>query len=291
MKSINLEVKAGESIGYLGPNGAGKTTTIQILLNLLRPSNGDVYIFGEQMQGQERKILRRIGALVELPGFYDYLSPDHILYHICKVYRMNKTLTKQRIRETLKLVRLSEVQHRPVGTFSTGMRRRLGIAQVLVHDPELLIFDEPTNGLDPKGVREMRDLIKSLNADGKTVFMSSHNLPEVTEISERVLFLRKGEIIEDTRIMDLKDRLSSNQIEIKFVRDLNDEECKALASVKGITNVYGEYNRFLEYDGNPESTHLILKEIMNSGLPLNAFMPRAITLEELYLHLFGSEVA
>ncbi len=289
LNSLDLKVGAGESVGYLGPNGAGKTTTIQILLNLLRPSCGDVYIFGEQMQGQERRILRRIGALVELPGFYDYLTPIQTLKHICRLYRMDQQSIDLKIKEILEIVRLSDVKNRAVGTFSTGMRRRLGIAQVLVHDPDLIILDEPTNGLDPKGVREIRDLIKTLNSDGKTVFMSSHNLPEITEISDRVIFLKKGQIVEDMQMRDVKDRLSTNIIEIKFIRSLTIKEKELLSSFEGIMNIIHNHHVFIEYLGNVETTHQILQLLITNNFPVYSFTPRVMTLEELYLQLFGKE--
>jgi ABC-2 type transport system ATP-binding protein len=290
LDSLNLNIKAGESIGYLGPNGAGKTTTIQIILNLLRPSSGDVFIFSERMKGQERKILSRIGALVELPGFYDNLTPNQLLRHICRLYRMEQEVMNQSIKEILNLVQLTEVRDRSIGTFSTGMCRRLGIAQVLVHDPELIIFDEPTNGLDPKGIREIRDLIKTLNKNGKTVFMSSHNLPEVTEISDRVIFLKNGKIIEDRRMEELKSHLSSNIIELKFIRALTKSEKKKLSSISNILNIVYDHSIFIEYQGNLDTTHLILQDLLKNNFPIYSFTPRQMTLEELYLQLFGKEV-
>lgn len=290
LNSLDLNIRVGESVGYLGPNGAGKTTTIQILLNLLRPSSGDVFIFSEQLKGQERKIMRRIGALVELPGFYDNLTPNQLLRHICRLYRMEQGVINQSIKEIMDMVQLTEVRHRSIGTFSTGMCRRLGIAQVLVHDPELVIFDEPTNGLDPKGIREIRDLIKTLKKDGKTVFMSSHNLPEVAEISDRVIFLKNGEVIEDRQMEELKSRLSSNIIELKLIRSLTKREKKSLRSIANILNIVYDSNIFIEYQGGLDTIHQILQDLLKFNFPLYSFTPRLMTLEELYLQLFGKEV-
>jgi len=290
LNSLDLNIRTGESVGYLGPNGAGKTTTIQIFLNLLRPSSGDVFIFSEQLKGQERKIMRRIGALIELPGFYDNLTPNQLLRHICRLYRMEQGVMNQSIKEILDLVQLTEVRDRSIGTFSTGMRRRLGIAQVLVHDPELVIFDEPTNGLDPKGIREIRDLIKTLNKDGKTVFMCSHNLPEVAEISNRVIFLKNGNVIEDRQMREFKSRLSSNIIELKFIRSLTEKEKKNLNSITNVLNVVYDHSIFIEYQGSLDTTHQILQDLLKYNFPLYYFTPRLMTLEELYLQLFGKEV-
>ncbi|MHA2029101.1 MAG: ABC transporter ATP-binding protein, partial [Candidatus Kariarchaeaceae archaeon] len=216
LKSLNLTIYSGESVGYVGPNGAGKTTTIQILLNLIRPSSGEISLFGEEMNGHSKQNLKRIGALVEIPGFYDFLTPDQILKHICKIFRVKKSDIDLQISNTLDTMKLSEVRFEKISSFSTGMRRRLAIAQVLVHDPDLILLDEPTIGLDPKGVREVRDVIKALHKGGKTVFISSHNLTEVSEIADRVLFLNKGEIIDDTDMNSLQNRIKARRIEVKF---------------------------------------------------------------------------
>lgn len=291
LESLNLKVKTGESVGYLGPNGAGKTTTIQILLNLLHPSCGEVYLFGEQMKGHEREILRRIGALIELPGYYSYLSPDQLLKHICRLYRMGHSVQQNQIKKTLEKVNLTEVRHRKISTFSTGMRRRLGIAQVLVHDPELIILDEPASGLDPKGVQEVRSIITNLNKDGKTIFMSSHNLPEVSEISNRVIFLKKGKILEDFKMSTLSDRVSTNIIEIRLTRKLTSQEKNVLENVSTINDIHYNNNVLVNYQGGIAQTHEILTELIQKKLPIYSFQPRIETLEDLYLRLFREEAA
>ena len=286
LQNLNLKVKRGDSLGYLGPNGAGKTTTIQILLNLIRPTEGDAYLFGESIIGQERKVLKNIGALVEIPGFYEYLTPKQILRHILKLYDTPRREINPKITEVLEKVQIAEVENKRIGTFSTGMKRRLSIAQTLVHDPELIILDEPTIGLDPKGVREMRDMIKQLNKDGTTIFLTSHNLTEVAEISDRVVFLKEGVKIKDENMSHLQKQMNSKLIDVKCLNPLTEKEKDIVNSIAGVTNLS---NGTIEYEGALDTAHSIMKEITNNDISLYSFTPRAMTLEDLYLQLYKEE--
>ncbi|MHA2028232.1 MAG: ABC transporter ATP-binding protein [Candidatus Hodarchaeales archaeon] len=289
LKSLNLVIQHGESVGYVGPNGAGKTTTIQILLNLIRPTHGVFSLFGKKIKGHSKDIFRQIGALVEIPGFYDYLNPDQILTFICRIYRVPKDDIDSKISDTLKLVRLGEVRFDKVGSFSTGMRRRLAIAQVLVHDPLLIILDEPTSGLDPKGVREVRDIIKNLNKMGKTIFISSHNLTEIAEIAERIIFLNKGEVIEDTQMSALQGMIKSRRIGVKFKGDLSSDQKETLENIPEIENV--EYGKlvFIDYKESVEDPEVILHKLVMLKFAITSFTPQTMTLEDLYLNLYAKE--
>ncbi|MCE7736094.1 MAG: ABC transporter ATP-binding protein [Candidatus Heimdallarchaeota archaeon] len=289
LKSLNLKIFTGESVGYVGPNGAGKTTTIQILLNLIRPSSGEVTLFGKKMNGYSKENLKRIGALVEIPGFYDFLSPDQILKHICKIYRVEKSKIDVQIANTLATMKLTEVRFEKISSFSTGMRRRLAIAQVLVHGPDLILLDEPTIGLDPKGVREVRDIIKNLHKSGKTIFISSHNLTEVSEIADRVLFLNKGEIIEDTNMDALHDRIQSRRIEVKFKVNPSDVLTNQINSLDGVIDVQIGKTSYIEFSEVKQDPESILKEMINMGLSITSFTPQTMTLEDLYLQLYEKE--
>ena len=191
VEHINLEIAAGQVFGFLGPNGAGKTTTIRMLMDLIRPTTGKVEIFG--INARTPGALRRVGALVEGPAFYGYLSARNnleILARTANDYR------PARIQMLFELVGLSANATRRVGDYSQGMKQRLGIATALLGDPDLVILDEPTNGLDPAGIQEIRTLIRDLAArQGKTVFLSSHLLSEVEQICDRIAIINHGEII------------------------------------------------------------------------------------------------
>ncbi len=189
---LDLAVRQGEVFGFLGPNGAGKTTTIRMILGLIRPTDGSVEILGQQLADDPAHVLPRVGALVEQPALYLYLSGRDNLRAVASAMG---GVTEQRIDEVLELVGLKGRDGDRVKTYSLGMKQRLGVAMALLHDPELLILDEPANGLDPAGIVEMRDLLRQLAAQGKTVFISSHVLTEVRQICDRVAILSKGKLV------------------------------------------------------------------------------------------------
>lgn len=289
--NISFKISKGEIIGFLGPNGAGKTTTIQILLNLIHPTSGEVYLFEEPMKGRARELLSHVGALVGEPGYYGNLTPNDLLEYICKTYRMDKKTSTIRIKEVLEEVRLSDVRFKKIGTFSTGMKRRLGIAQVLVHDPELIILDEPTLGLDPKGVREIRDIIKGINKEGKTIFLTSHNLTEAYEINKRFIFLDKGLVIGDETIEKIESILGESIIEVEFYKSVNNDMINAISSIPNVLEIKSVNNNVitLKYKGGKEAVHDILKALVSKGLPVITFYPRHMTLEDYYLKLFSDK--
>lgn len=203
VENLSLTVFKGDIYGLLGPNGSGKSTTIRMILSLIRPDSGNISIFGLPLTTARRSILKNTGALVEKPDFYEYLSASKNLEILLR-YSGHKPDTKT-IEQALKTAGLLDRAHSKVKTFSKGMKQRLGIAQALLHDPELLILDEPSSGLDPVGAREIRDLIIRLNKEmGKTIVLSSHNLHEVEMIANRLIIINKGnKIVEDdvSRVM------------------------------------------------------------------------------------------
>ncbi len=203
--NLNLNVYAGDVFGFLGPNGAGKSTTIRMLLTLISPTNGDIKIFGKTLKENRISILRKIGAIVEKPDFYGFLSAYKNLEILSKLSGI--ALPKNRIMEVLELVGLEKRFKSKVKTFSHGMKQRLGIAQALLHDPELIILDEPTTGLDPQGMKEIRDLIIHLSKDQKkTIFLSSHILYEVEMVADRMIIINKGSTQVEGNVQELLNR-------------------------------------------------------------------------------------
>ena len=200
VKDLNFEVRGGEVFGFLGPNGAGKTTTIRMALGLIRPTEGRVEILGNDVQTDGARVLPRVGAIVETPALYGYLSGRNNLKAFAY---MLGGLPDSRLDEVLDLVGLAARQKDKVRSYSTGMKGRLALAVALLNDPELLILDEPANGLDPAGIVEMRDLLRGLAASGKTVFISSHVLAEVQQICDRVAIINLGELVRVAPVAEL----------------------------------------------------------------------------------------
>ncbi|MBO0709300.1 MAG: ABC transporter ATP-binding protein [Candidatus Dormibacteraeota bacterium] len=197
---LNLSVRRGEIFGFLGPNGAGKTTTIRMLLGLIRPTGGTVELFGQDLALDPARVLPRVGALIEAPALYGYLSGRANLEVFAGPLR---GIGKRRIDEVLRTVDLAERQRDRVRSYSLGMKQRLGVAAAMLNEPDLLILDEPANGLDPAGVVEMRDLLRSFVAHGATVFVSSHVLAEVQQLCDRVAIIARGRLVTEAPVAEL----------------------------------------------------------------------------------------
>jgi ABC-2 type transport system ATP-binding protein len=200
---LNLEVGHGEVFGFLGPNGAGKTTTIRMCLGLVRPTDGGVEIMGRELATHRREVLPRVGAMIESPALYDYLTGrDNLLVFGDAL----GGVSRQRIDEVLELVGLRGREGDRVRSYSLGMKQRLGLAVAMLHEPELLVLDEPANGLDPAGIVEMRDLLRFLAGEGRTIFVSSHVLAEVQQTCDRVAIINQGCLIKVAPVADLVGR-------------------------------------------------------------------------------------
>ena len=225
VNSLNLNVFEGDVFGFLGPNGAGKSTTIRMLLSLIKPNEGSIKLFGKSLEKNRIEVLKKIGAIVEKPDFYGYLSAYKNLEILGRI--SGKEISKNRIMETLELVGLSKRFKSKVKTFSHGMKQRLGLGQALLHDPDLIILDEPTTGLDPQGMKEIRELILHLSKEKKkTIFLSSHILHEVELVANRMIIIDKG----TTRVEgEVKDLLNAKKLKVTFETD-DEEKVKNLLS-------------------------------------------------------------
>lgn len=202
VQDLSFSVQHGDIYGFLGQNGAGKSTTMRMLLGLIKPDSGSVYIKGNEFNSSNRGLLRHVGAIVEKPDMYDYLSGWDNLKIFAKLSKVK--VSTQRMHEVIEIVGLSGREKDKVKAYSQGMKQRLGIALALVHEPDLLILDEPTNGLDPQGIAEVRQLIVSLSKEhGKTILLSSHLLHEVEQMATRMLVIHKGEKVVEGTVGDL----------------------------------------------------------------------------------------
>ncbi len=226
VNDLHLQVMRGDVFGFLGPNGSGKTTTIRMLLGLIRPTAGRAIIFGMDNSYQLAEILPRIGAIVETPVFYPYLSGKDNLHAVAAASGMvSGSTSNRRVEEVLEIVELRAQAKDAFRKYSLGMKQRLGIGAALLNDPELVLLDEPTNGLDPAGVFEIRQLIQRLSTLGKTIFISSHILYEIQQVCNRVAILQKGNLIKQGAVNDLLQ--PSEQVIVRF--NTPDETQQALA--------------------------------------------------------------
>lgn len=205
VQEISMTVKAGEVYGFLGPNGAGKTTTIRMIVGLIKPTAGRIRICGHDIQTGRREALRSVGTIVENPETYSYMSGYRNLLHYARLAGIPRKKIKSRIEEVADIAGLSDRLDDLVKRYSLGMRQRLGVAQALLAHPRLLVLDEPTNGLDPAGIREFRQLIRKLAANGMSIFISSHMLSEIQQMCDRVAVLHKGQMIAEKQVAELLD--------------------------------------------------------------------------------------
>ncbi|HSG67636.1 MAG TPA: ABC transporter ATP-binding protein [Bacteroidales bacterium] len=230
---LSLEVMKGDIYGFLGPNGSGKSTTIRMMLSLLQPDKGRIEIFGLPLQQNRMRILKNVGAFIEKPDFYEYLSAFKNLELLSRYSGI--VPDRIHIMEILDLVGLKDRAYSKVSTFSKGMKQRLGIAQSLLHEPELLILDEPASGLDPSGNRDIRELIRFLNTGkGKTIILSSHNLSEIELVANRMLIINKGQKVIEGGVREL---LTAQSYRTTFMLDNGP---KALESLKKSTIEYSD---------------------------------------------------
>lgn len=223
VENVSFDVYRGDVFGFLGPNGAGKSTTIRTMLSLIRPTSGELHLFGKELSSNRNYILRKIGCIVEKPDFYKYLSAQKNIEIFARVSGVSAD--KKKVQEIIEFVGLKGREKDKVGGFSHGMKQRLGIAQTLIHDPELIILDEPTTGLDPQGIIDIRNLILQLkNERNKTIVLSSHILSEIELIANRLVIINKGKSIVQGSVSEL---LNAQELIVSFSVD-NIEKAKEL---------------------------------------------------------------
>jgi ABC-2 type transport system ATP-binding protein len=275
---LDLEVPQGQSFGLLGPNGAGKTTTLKMLLALLRPDAGEIRLLGRPPSDPAARA--RVGYLPEHPYFYDYLSAEEFLDFYGRLQGIPGYERKKRVRETLGRVGLAGRERTALRKFSKGMIQRLGLAQAIQHDPELVILDEPMSGLDPVGRREVRDLILSLREAGKTVFFSSHILQDAEMVCDRVAILKQGRLRSVGHLDDLvKSRVRWFEVEIRG----------AVPELAGVETLSRDGDMHLVRVPDVEGLGRLMAGVTASGGQVASVWPRRDTLEDLFMREIGSD--
>ena len=278
LQDVNLHVPQGSVYGFLGPNGAGKTTTLRLLLGLLKKQEGTIEVFGEDLAKNRISILKRIGSLIEQPSLYGHLTAKENL----EIYRKLNQVTKQRVAEVLHLVGLEDTGSKKAKQFSLGMKQRLSIAIALLHQPQLLILDEPTNGLDPNGIIETRELIKKLNVElGVTILVSSHILAEIEKMASHVGIIHKGKFLFQGTLQELQ-QMKTKESHLQVATNNNDAALQLLQSQFKVERQNGHL--VMPFTSKQESAR-INRVLMESGLEVHHLHAQQTNLEQLFIDL------
>lgn len=275
VKNVSLEIQKGNVYGILGPNGSGKSTTLGIVLNVVNKTSGNYSWFGGTMQTHEA--LKKVGAIIERPNFYPYMTAIENLELVCKI----KGIPYTKVHEKLELVGLLDRKNSKFSTFSLGMKQRLAIASALLNDPEILILDEPTNGLDPQGIHQIRDIIKMIASQGTTILLASHLLDEVEKVCTHVLVLRKGEVLYSGSV----DAMSSNEGFFELQSDDIKQLKFVLSKLDAIEKCTEDNGKILAYLKKPLEANDLNRMLFEEKIVLNHLVKRKHSLEEQFLEL------
>lgn len=281
VNKVNLEVHAGQIFGFLGPNGAGKTTTLKMLLGLIKPTEGEINVFGKDLEAHRPEILNQTGSLIESPSYYGHLTG----YENLKVMQRLRSLPSKNIDHVLKIVRLENHKHKKADQYSLGMKQRLGIAMALLPFPKLLILDEPTNGLDPAGIGEIRELIKSLPREyGITILLSSHLLSEIEQIATSVGIINDGKLLFQGTMESLQ---SGNKTTISF-KTADPARAEDLLLTQGyLPTIKAKQLMFNQLAD--EEVSRINRLLVEQGIPVTRIEEHKKNLEDIFLDLTGKE--
>lgn len=279
LKNVSFNVNEGDILGFIGPNGAGKTTTIKMILGLQSINSGTVTINGYDIKKNFEKAIEKVGTIVENPDLYMYLSGYDNLKLISNLY---KNVDKKRIEEVIKIVKLETRINDKVSKYSLGMRQRLGIAQALLHNPNLLILDEPTNGLDPEGIKELRDIIKRLATKEKVgVVISSHNLSELESFCNKIVIIKNGEIVETNELKKVKNIEESYIFEVDEISKISKILEEKIEKIND--------NSF-KIHTNKESIPEIIKKLIENDIKIYTIKEEEISLEDAFLKRTGGNI-
>ncbi|MGB2414340.1 MAG: ABC transporter ATP-binding protein [Flavobacteriaceae bacterium] len=275
VSNLSFDIEKGSIYGILGPNGSGKSTTLGIVLNVVNKTAGDFSWFGGSLTTHQA--LKKVGAIIERPNFYPYMTAYQNLKLVCKI----KGVSYDSIQKTLKIVGLDDRKHSKFGTFSLGMKQRLAIASALLNDPEILILDEPTNGLDPQGIHQIREIIKTISQQGTTILLASHLLDEVEKVCTHVVVLRKGKNLYSGRV----DELISSHGFFELKTHQRDDLLKLLETHPNFSHTKIENDLITAFLENPMEAEEFNRLLFKNGIVLSHLVKRKESLEEQFLQL------
>ena len=282
VQNLNLEVEKGEVFGFLGPNGAGKTTTVRMLTALIRPSTGQAQIAGYELGKQDTEIRRNVGILTESPGMYERLSAEKNLTIFANLYDVPDV--PQAVNKYLSMLGLWERRYDAVGSFSKGMRQKLAVARALIHEPQILFLDEPTTGLDPEAAKTVRDFIEELKTQGRTIFMTTHNLDEAERLCDRVGIFRQELLSLDTPA-NLRKQLFGRKV-VFHLREVNPIWVEEVSKLDGISHVEIVENKLVVSMQDPEQSNpIIIQYLVGVGAQILFVGELRHSLEQIYLEM------
>lgn len=292
VSDLNLQVEKGQFMGLLGPNGAGKSTTLKAVTGLLIPTSGTIKIQGIDIK-DHRHAMEHVGSVIETPDPYPQFTPADLLQHVGRVYGLDRQEISIRSRDVLEETKLWDWRYKSIGGFSKGMRQRVVLAQALLSNPEIIILDEPTSGLDPRGMIEIREILKGLKKKDRSLLISTHILSEVSELCGSVTMIRDGKTVASGDVSELLSDSAANKVtlEIKVHSAISDEFVKDLSGCQGVESAetIGDHVVKLEFVGSPEDQLEVVTMAFNSGLGLLSINEKGKTLESLYMELTESE--
>ena len=282
VEDISFDMHEGEIIGLLGPNGSGKTTIMRMLVGLTKTTKGEVYCFEKPLGLGKVKMLKEVGAMIETPEFYNYMSGWSNLKQMARV--CGKKVSRARMKELVEFVGLSKVIRKKVKTYSLGMRQRLGLAQALLNDPKILILDEPVNGLDPQGVQDFRNKLKEIAATGVSILISSHLLDEIEKVSDRVIVIEKGRIIADDKL----DNLVADETIKTLISTYDVEKAEILIRELGIRYELTK-DGFIFENISREDKARVITYLVTNNVELDSIRELTTSLEDRFLQITGGE--
>lgn len=285
LDELTLTIGPDVCVGFIGPNGAGKTTTIKILTSLIRATSGEAYIDGIDVQKEPKRALMNVGSVVEIPEFYPFFTPTETLTYLGKLRGMGDDYLGKRSKEVLEIVHLEEWADAKIGKFSKGMKQRLAVAQSLLHEPLVLILDEPTSGLDPRGMMEVRAIIKELKKENRTIFMSSHLLYEAQEVCDYVAMIDKGRLLYYDKVENVGKLMGSRRLELRTAKPLTDSQLNVLRGSEGVSEVEVIQPQVvsLMFSGSDEKRAAMLSDLVREGVMVTSFRATTMELEDLYM--------
>lgn len=292
LSNLNLKIEGSKCVGFLGPNGAGKTTTLKIFTDLIRASGGRAFINGVDVHKEKRKALNPCGVLIETPEIYPALTPREALSMIAEIRGVPRQERKKRIEAVVAEVKMEEWMDKKVGKFSKGMKQRINVASALLADPEIVLLDEPTTGLDPRGQSEVRDIVKGLKQKDRLVFMSSHLLNEVSEICDEVAMIDHGKLLVYDTLASVTEKFSQDggetEIHVDLLRDIDDKtlstQVSPIAGVMSAEKVSPRSIR-IRVSGGQEEQSRLLSDLVLLKIGVVSFRPSTSRLEDTYLKM------